>query len=576
MSTSSTTPTSSVIFNGSSRYSSDFQAIITRSVAIASMPISQLNTQHDALTAEQKDMQTLDTKFTALQTAIGTLNDAIVSGSLGATLSDDSTLTASVGTGALEGNYSVEVTDLGAYTTTLSATPGPCKVTTPSTQSLSSLATPAFVLKVGTTNYTITPATNTLNGLADAINATTAANVQASVVNAGTAGAPDYRLSLQSTQLGNFGIQLTDGSISLAAEQVRGNATDTYTATQSPAPGPNLVADPDKQNITHLAKPTFSLTVGSNSYTLAPVSNTLTSLVDSINANTDAGVHATLVDVGSTSSPDYRLSLQSATLGDVAIQLNDGSADLQNEQVRGSLATYKVNGVAEEAESNSRTVTIAPGLTVNLLHQSQTAGQATNITLTRQSTPISDALQAFSTAYNAAVDELDKQRGTANGSLAGNSIVNDLSGALESMTNNTLSGTGVNSLAAIGLQLDQTGHMSFTPLDFLSADFSDSAGVTKFLGAADTGGFLKTATDAINQIEDPIHGSLKTSLTSVQTEITSTTDQISTEQSRVDALQASLQEQMASADAAIAMMEQQYDYMSQMFQAQQTADQMYK
>lgn len=576
MSTSSTTASSTTsLFNGNSRYASDFQAIISRSVAIASLPLSQLNNHHDSLTTAQKDLQSLDTKFTALQGAIGSLNDAIVSGSLGATLSDNSTVSVSVGSGALEGNYSIEVTDLGAYTTTMSAAPGPSKVTAPATQSLSSLTKPTFVLTVGSTEYTIAPSSNTLNDLANAINATANAHVNATVVNAGSAQAPDYRLSLESAQLGNFGIQLTDGATALASEQVRGNGTDTYTRTLSPAPGPAVVSDPNKQNISHLAKPTFTLTVGSNTYTLAPVSNTLTSLVDAINARSDAGLRATMVNVGSTSSPDYRLSVQSAKLGDIAIQLSDGSLNFQEEQVRGSVAKYKVNDVAAEAESDSRTVTIAPGLSVSLLHESATPGQPTNITLTRQSTPVSDALQSLVTAYNAAVDEIDKQRGTANGSLAGDSIVNDLSTALQNITGNT-SGTGVNSLAMLGIELDQTGHMSYNALQFLSADFSDSDGVAKYLGAADKSGFLKSATDAINQIEDPVHGVLKTSLTSVQTEINTTNSQISTEQTRVDALQSSLQEQMAAADSAIAAMEQQYNYLSQMLQSMQSADALYK
>jgi hypothetical protein len=37
-----------------------------------------------------------------------------------------------------------------------------------------------------------------------------------------------------------------------------------------------------------------------------------------------------------------------------------------------------------------------------------------------------------------------------------------------------------------------------------------------------------------------------------------------------------MQNQMAAADALVASMEQQYNYLSGLFQAQQTADQMYK
>ena len=50
---------------------------------------------------------------------------------------------------------------------------------------------------------------------------------------------------------------------------------------------------------------------------------------------------------------------------------------------------------------------------------------------------------------------------------------------------------------------------------------------------------------------------------------------IATKQAAVDQLQTNLTNQMATADAAIASMQQQYSYMSQMFAAQQTADLMY-
>ena len=62
----------------------------------------------------------------------------------------------------------------------------------------------------------------------------------------------------------------------------------------------------------------------------------------------------------------------------------------------------------------------------------------------------------------------------------------------------------------------------------------------------------------------------------LKTQITNIGNQITTKQNQVDQLQTKLTSQMAAADALIASMEQQYSYLSNMFQAQQTADQMYK
>jgi hypothetical protein len=59
-------------------------------------------------------------------------------------------------------------------------------------------------------------------------------------------------------------------------------------------------------------------------------------------------------------------------------------------------------------------------------------------------------------------------------------------------------------------------------------------------------------------------------------QITNIGNQITNKQNQVYQLQTTLTNQMAAADALIASMEQQYSYLSNMFQAQQTAAQMYK
>jgi flagellar capping protein FliD len=77
-------------------------------------------------------------------------------------------------------------------------------------------------------------------------------------------------------------------------------------------------------------------------------------------------------------------------------------------------------------------------------------------------------------------------------------------------------------------------------------------------------------------LEDPSAGLLKTAESDMQTQITNIGNQITTKQNQVDQLQTTLTNQMAAADAMISSMEQQYSYLTSMFQAQQTADQLYK
>ena len=91
--------------------------------------------------------------------------------------------------------------------------------------------------------------------------------------------------------------------------------------------------------------------------------------------------------------------------------------------------------------------------------------------------------------------------------------------------------------------------------------------VSSFLGSATTGGFLKTATDILNSLEDPISGTIETTRTSAQTAITNQNRRIANEQDRIDILQSSLIARMAAADALIASLEQQVTYFNSLFES---------
>jgi flagellar hook-associated protein 2 len=457
-----------ITFTGTSRYAQDFQNVINRAVAIASLPITLLNNRISTLNSQSAALTDLDSRFSGLSDAVGAITTAMGGASFSTEVSDPSIAGATVTSGAMEGVYSIEVTSLGAYTSAMSADSGPDKVTNPTTQNLSSASN--FTFTVGGSTYAINPAINSLYGLADAINGRLA-NVRATVVNVGSSSAPDYRLSLQSTKLGDIGIQLA------------ANASDP--------------------------------------------------------------------------------------------EGNPVSVDLMTEQVRGSLATYKVNGSTLEAASDSRNVTIAPGLTVTMLGQSA-AGHATSITLTRKSTAISDALESFIAAYNTALDGLNQQRGLSAGALSGQSVVYRLRDALNKLTGYYAPGSSIASLADLGITFDVSGKMSFDQGTFLAASFGNMDGIVSLLGDGTTSGFLKTATDAMSSVENSVTGSLKNAINSVRDEISSTNNRIGTEQAKVDQLQTRLLSQMAAADALISSMEQQYTVISNIFQAMNQASESWR
>ena len=321
-------------------------------------------------------------------------------------------------------------------------------------------------------------------------------------------------------------------------------------------------------------KTTYQLVVdagnGPRTYNITPADNSAASVAQAINLAAGNAVQATVVNVGPN---DSRISLKSNTLGPATLDILSGGASLQTQGPTGEEASYSVDG-NPAVQSTSRTLTLAPGLTVNLL--SGDSGVPVNITVTRSTSALSNALSSFADAYNAAVDALDAQRGQTQGALGGQSIISDLGQTLGQIATYTTPGSQIPGLAALGLDLGTDGHLTFNQFSMMSTDITNSSGVTAFLGSASGGGFLKAATDAMTSIEDPATGLIQTTETSIQNQIDDLNSKISDKQDQVNQLQQNLQDQMAAADAAIATMEQQYSYLSSVFEAQQTADQMYK
>ncbi|PWU03991.1 MAG: hypothetical protein C5B51_17785 [Terriglobia bacterium] len=430
------------IFSGVSKYASDFQQVLNRAVAIASLPLQQMEDRLSLLTSEQSAFSGLQSVFASFESAIQGIGSA-AQGAASATVSDPSILQATATTGALPGTYTVEVTSLGSYTTTLSKA-GLVTVTDPASQDISSAS--SFTLTINGAPHTITPSGNSLQSLAAAIN------------------------------------------------------------------GAGL------------------------------------------------GAAATIVNVGSTSSPDYRLSVTSSNLAGDTIQLNDGSQDLLDTLSTGAPATYRVNGLNTDIQSNSREITLAPGLTANLLEASP--GNPVTITVSQEQGLLSNSLTTFVNAYNAAADALNRQHGKNAGPLLGQSLVFTLGQALQSVVQYSASSGTLTSLADLGITMDDSGHLSLDTTVLNGRNLSD---VQKFLGATGTGGFLETAKNAISAMEDPSTGAIESNLTSIQSQITNQNTLISNETDRINALATNLQKQLSDADATISLLQQQVTFMTNLF-----------
>ena len=113
--------------------------------------------------------------------------------------------------------------------------------------------------------------------------------------------------------------------------------------------------------------------------------------------------------MGTDGTHDYRISLTAVTPGDLQPDLVLGASDVQTQQATGAMADYIVNNSGQHVSSDTRSVTIATGITVNLLAKDN--GTPVDIMVTRPTSAVSGALSTFVTAYNDAVDEMDQQHG---------------------------------------------------------------------------------------------------------------------------------------------------------------------
>jgi flagellar hook-associated protein 2 len=275
---------SSAIFNGTSRYSQDFQVVVERSVAIARLPILQLETDRNSLSAQSTALKTITDRVAALRGSLDSLRSSLDANPNSASTTTSGIASVSVTRAAAPGTYSLSVLSPGAVSVVSSRSDLPV-VADPSAGSLSSDT--SLTLSVNGEDFTITPAASSLSSLAEALNAKSAeTGVTATVINAG-GPAPNYQLVLQGTQLNADTIRLADTTGTLtqsvvtgakAQYQVAGLPATIESTSKSVELAPGLTA-------TLQGAGTTSITVARNS---GSVDTAISAFVQSFNQVLDA------------------------------------------------------------------------------------------------------------------------------------------------------------------------------------------------------------------------------------------------------------------------------------------------
>jgi flagellar hook-associated protein 2 len=235
----------------------DTSSIITGLTKINQARIDSLNAQKTTITTEQTtiatlqaDLYDLQTKSTALARSAGSAFDART-----ATSSDATALTAAAGTAAIPGNYTVTVNSLAQAAQSASA-----GFSDPN----AAIQQGTLSIQVGTgtvTTVTIDSRNNTLQGLANAINAA-GGDTRASIINDGTAS--PYRLLLTSSKTG---------------------AANAITVTNNLTQGTGAAINPTAQTIQAASDASVTLGTGTGALTVTSSSNTINNLIPGVSLN---------------------------------------------------------------------------------------------------------------------------------------------------------------------------------------------------------------------------------------------------------------------------------------------------
>lgn len=261
---------------------------------------------------------------------------------------------------------------------------------------------------------------------------------------------------------------------------------------------------------TVLAPGSFSVQVGAGAgatVTIDSTNNTLASLAESINTRS-IGVQASVISDANGS----RLALVSSTTGlpgDLTVSGNTTGLAF-TKAVTGSNASLVVDGVPISSTSNTVSGAIN-GVTLNLA--SAAPGTPVSITTTPDATQATTAVNAFVSAYNTALKDINAQfavlsDGSGGGPLEADGSLREAQAALLSAVSYATPGNnGAVNLASLGVNLNNDGTLTTTASTLASALASNFSGVQNFLQATTTG-FASNLSKILTNVTDSSAGTL--------------------------------------------------------------------
>jgi flagellar hook-associated protein 2 len=529
-----------------STFSNDFQTILTRASSIANLPVTALTNEQTDIQSEKVLAGNLSSAIAALGTSLGNLAALGAANGTTANSTDSSVVTATATGAPSTAAYSISnvtsvaraasetsLTGYAGWQTSAVYAPLTGDATNPDAQSLTFTLNDASG-QPQTTTVNLTGGSAGLDGagavsaINSALQATGNATLMGITATAGSGGAISFSSNSSASFTVGFGaVAGVDNTGGFAAVQ---NSTQTSAAAPVSSTG------------------TLQLTLGgvTTPIVLAAGQNNLAGLSDAINA-LNLGVTASVLNTGTGSTPNY-LTLSANQTGATTLTLTDGTTNLLTSANQGANTVFDLNGLPV-VKSSAVVSDVVPGVSFTF-NGTTTTGQTVDVSLAPDGSKISSALQDLVTNYNTVSGLVNAQIGPAAGLLSGNPLIVQARQAMFSLMNSSGSGSSVQSLASLGIELDNSGVMSFNSATFNALSSSQIADAYSFLGNTASGPAAMQA--QFTQLSDPFSGTIKAQQDQWDATDTRITDQVTDLNTRIAAMQATLQSKLQVADTLLA------------------------
>lgn len=300
---------------------------------------------------------------------------------------------------------------------------------------------------------------------------------------------------------------------------------------------------------------------------------TLDGLATAINA-LDAGATASVVNVGTTTSPDFRLRLGSDQPGlahAVNIVTDDTTLGISVTQT-GLDASFNVSGFLDPLTRDSNTVTdVIPGVTLNLVKR----GGPVTVTIANDADAVTNQVGSAVKAFNDIVtfvagesaisqDTTTDERSVSIGPLALDSTVRGVIDSLRRLISEPTAGpsSSYTVLAQVGITTARDGSLTFNQTTFRSELAARGSDVAKlFGGSADSPGLADRLSDYLTAVTQA-GGVIDVHNTAVGKEISSLEERIAAGQRNLDAFEANLRAQFTSLEVLVSGLRSQGDFLT--------------